>query len=64
MKTLAEDLLKMRIELELHLKKAVNFSEEAVIQHVIYAVGRALDILNKKVSLLQGPTNGENDDKK
>ncbi len=53
-------LLQMRVELELAKKKAVTFSEEAVIQNVIYAIGNALDILNGKRSLLQG-LNGEDD---
>jgi hypothetical protein len=51
---LKKDLTAMRIKLELHKKNACAFSEEAVVQNVIYAVGNALDILNGKKSLLQG----------
>jgi len=58
MTPLEKDLLAMRIKLQLHRKKAVVFTEEAVINHVIYAVGHALDVLNGKASLLQG-LNGE-----
>jgi hypothetical protein len=61
MKTLTQKLLQIRTELELYKKKACTFSEEAVIQHVIYAAGNALDILNGKKSLLQG-LNGDEDE--
>ena len=54
MKSLPEDLIVMRVKLELHKRKAVTFSEEAVIESIIYAVGNALDILSGKKSLLQG----------
>ena len=62
MTSLEKDLLAMRIKLQLHRKRATSFSEEAVINHVIYSVGHALDVLNKKVSLLQGLKQKENHD--
>lgn len=66
MTDLEKDLLAIRVKLHFHRKKAAEFKEEMVVNHVIYAVGRALDVLNGK-SLLQG-LNGEgdkeNDDKR
>lgn len=59
-KPLQKKLLKIRAELELCRRKAVTFSEEAVINSVIYAVGNALDILNGRKSLLQGLNGKEN----
>ena len=60
---LEKDLLAMRVKLHLHRKNATSFTEEVLINNVIHAVGKALDVLNGKSSLLQGPkeetTDGE-----
>ena len=63
MKNLKTDLTAMRIKLQLHRKKVCTFSEEAVINSVIYAVGNALDILNGKRNLLQGLNGDDTNDK-
>lgn len=63
MKPLTKKLLQMEVELHLYRQDASTFSEEAVINHVMYAIGKALDVLNGKTALLQG-LNGDGDDNK
>jgi hypothetical protein len=60
---LADPLLSVRIKLHLLRKRATTFSEETVINSIIYAVDNALDILNGKKSLLQGPKEETTNDK-
>jgi hypothetical protein len=63
-KSLTQKLLQMEVELHLYRKKASTFSEEAVINSVIYSIGNAMDILNGKKTLLQGLKSGEDNDQR
>lgn len=52
---LKKDLLAFRIKLELYKRDADTFEEEVVLNSIAHSVGEALDILNNKKPLLQGP---------
>ncbi len=48
MKTLLRRLLEMEVELLIHRKKAEDFEEEKLLNHVIYANRELIEYLEKK----------------
>lgn len=48
MKTLKRRLLELEMELLIHRKKASDFEEEKLLNHVIYAVKELMEFLEKE----------------
>jgi len=52
-KSLWKKLLETKIEMLIYRKKAKTFTEEAALNHIIYALTKAIEVLGE-----EGKTNG------
>jgi phage shock protein A len=59
MRTLLQELQKIKLDLEEQARRATTFTEEVLMQDVLYAVNNALDVIEGHKTLLQGLTGGE-----